>query len=351
MATTDQPLTGRCGPMDTVDAQREFSQAPAPGMTLGRLIDEYQTHAASNYHKLRYHVRQNTKTTLRRLALTRGETPLTAIRAATVQIWYDEWATGGKVAMAHAFIAQIRTLFGFGLLMLEEKECERLCITMNKMRFRHVQPRTVWLTAEQADSICQAAREHFGWYSLALAQAFQFELMFRQKDICGEWVPENEPGESDVRHNGLKWLRGIRWEEIDDNMMLHHVTSKRQKAIDIDLRKAPMALRELEFVTYRPTTGPIIINDVTGLPWSSNEFRRKWRLVANHVGIPKEVRNQDSRAGAITEATEAGADIEHVRHAATHSDITQTQRYSRGAAKKIEAVQDKRLAHRYRNDG
>lgn len=175
--------------------------------------------------------------------------------------------------------------------------------------------------------------------------------MFRQKDIVGEWVPEAEPGESDVRHNGMKWLRGIRWEEIDSNMMLHHVTSKRQKPIDIDLRKAPMVLEELQFLTYHAPTGPIIINDVTGLPWTPNEFRRKWRLVANHVGVPKDVRNQDSRAGAITEATEAGADIEHVRHAATHSDITQTQRYSRGAAKKIEAVQDKRLAHRYRNDG
>ena len=321
------------------------------GMTFAGLIDQYQTHKASNFHKLRYHVRQNAATLLRRLKLAHGETPLTGIRASTVQIWYDEWAGTGHVAQAHAFIAQMRTVFGFGLLMLEEKECERLCITMNKMRFRHVQPRTVWLTADQATAIRQAAREHFGWYSIALAQAFQFELMFRQKDIIGEWVPEAEPGETDVHHNGMKWLRGIRWEEIDDAMVLHHITSKRQKPIDIDLHKAPMVLEELTHLNYRAPTGPIIICDTSGLPWTQSEFRRKWRLVANHVGIPKEVRNQDSRAGAITEATEAGADIEHVRHAATHSDITQTQRYSRGAAKKIEAVQDKRLAHRYRNDG
>lgn len=321
------------------------------GMTLAGLTEQYRTHKASSFHKLRYEPRRNSRRLTERLDEQYGSTPLSAIRAATIQIWYDGWAGAGKVAMAHSFIAQLRTIFGFGLLMLEEKECERLCITMNKMRFRHVQPRTVWLTAEQATSIREAARRHFGWYSIALAQAFQFELMFRQKDIIGEWVPEGEPGESDVHHAGMKWHRGIRWDEIDDNMMLHHVTSKRQKAIDIDLRKAPMVLEELKFLNYRSPTGPIIICDTNGLPWTACEFRRKWRIVAEHCGIPKEVRNQDSRAGAITEATEAGADIEHVKHAATHSDITQTQRYSRGAAKKIAAVQDKRLEHRFRNDG
>jgi hypothetical protein len=29
------------------------------GLTLAGLIDQYTTHKASNFHKLRYHVRQN----------------------------------------------------------------------------------------------------------------------------------------------------------------------------------------------------------------------------------------------------------------------------------------------------
>ena len=40
--------------------------------------------------------------------------------------------------------------------------------------------------------------EHFGWYSIALAQALQFELLLSQKDVIGEWVPVTEPGKSDV---------------------------------------------------------------------------------------------------------------------------------------------------------
>jgi hypothetical protein len=141
-------------------------------------------------------------------------------------------------------------------------------------------------------------------------------------------------------------------------MVLRHITSKKQKPIEVDLKRSPMVLEELAILVEMPVdqisrslfpaSGPIIINDVTGLPWSGNEYRRKWRLVANHVGVPKEVRNQDTRAGAITEATEAGANIEHVRHAATHTDIAQTQHYARGGAAKIATVQDKRLEHRKR---
>jgi hypothetical protein len=54
----------------------------------------------------------------------------------------------------------------------------------------------------------------------------------------------------------------------------------------------------------------------------------------------------DSRAGAITEATDAGATLEETRHAATHSDTKMTQRYSRGSSDKIAAVMKKRIEHR-----
>jgi site-specific recombinase XerD len=187
----------------------------------------------------------------------------------------------------------------------------------------------------------------FAWHSIALAQALQFELMLRQKDVIGEWVPVAEPGDSGVEDAGQKWLRGLRWDEIDQNMVLRHVTSKRQKEIEIDLSSVPMVIEELALIPRR-AAGPIVICEVTGLPYSTAEFRRKWRLVANAAGVPKSVRNMDSRAGAISEATDAGADLEHVRHAATHSDIAMTQKYSRNATEKIAGVHALRAAHRNR---
>src|SRR4051794_21715738 len=91
------------------------------------------------------------------------------------------------------------------------------------------------------------ARNHFGWYSIALAQALQFELMLSQKDVIGEWVPVGEPGESDVVHDGQKWLRGLRWSNIDNKLILWHAAGSSERRIEVDLRTAPMILEEFRF--------------------------------------------------------------------------------------------------------
>jgi site-specific recombinase XerD len=195
-----------------------------------------------------------------------------------------------------------------------------------------------------ADAICAEAHR-INRPSIALAQAIQFEGMLRQKDIIGEWVPIAEPGTSAVIHKGLKWLRGIRWEEIDENLVLRHVTSKRQKEVEIRLADAPMVVAELAKVE-RKGSGPVIVNESSGRPYSVTHFRQIWRTIATAAGVPKSVRNQDSRAGAITEATQAGADLESIKHAATHSDIAMTQRYARSSHEKSAKVMQMRAAHR-----
>ena len=49
---------------------------------------------------------------------------------------------------------------------------------------------------------------------------------------------------------------------------------------------------------------------------------------------------------SISEATDAGASLEHVRHAATHSDISTTQGYSRDGEVKTAEVLKLRVAYR-----
>jgi integrase len=185
--------------------------------------------------------------------------------------------------------------------------------------------------------------------------------MLRQRDGIGEWVPETEPGKSEVTWRGMKWLRGIRWEEVTDDLILEHVTSKRQKKVEIDLKLAPMVMIELQSAYCElgepltrarlPKSGPIIIDEETGYPYLAHTFRRTWRRVARAAGVPDTVKNMHSRHGAISEATDAGADLEHIRHAATHSDIGMTQRYSHNSADKTARVQQQRVAHRAVNRG
>jgi hypothetical protein len=296
--------------------------------TLAGLIKAYQTDPTSTYHGLRYHVRKNHESMLRRLSAQYGHTALSDIRARDIKLWHMGWSEGGRLSVAKAFMSQLSTMSGFGLTMLEDTDCERLSLVLSKLRFPSPKPRKVRLTAQQAEAIRLVAHS-FGWHSIALAQAFQFELMLRQKDCLGEFVPFTEPGESDIRFRGQKWLRGIRWEEVDADLILTHTTSKKQKDIKADLKLAPMICDELAFLGGRKASGPIIINEITGAPWSAAEFRRKWRIVATAAGVPKEIRSMDSRAGGISEAFEAGVDRDQIRQSATHSDVSQTEDYNR----------------------
>ena len=314
--------------------------------TLSSLMTQYRTDPDSGFRKLRYHSKCYYETLMGLIEREQGALELKNINARAFRRWHEGWADGGKFAVAHGKIGMLRTLFGFGATILEDPECIRLRGIMSGLRFEMPKARTERLTAAQATAVRAMAHQK-GRPSIALAQAFQFELMLRQKDVIGEWVPMTEPGLSDVTHGKFKWLRGIRWEEIDQNMTLVHVTSKRQKEIRVSLLSAPMVMEELALLGERPTSGPIIVSEMDGKPWDAVEFRRWWRACATACGIDKKVRNMDSRAGAISEATDAGADLEHVRHAATHSNISMTQRYSRGAEEKIANVQ--KLRNQSRN--
>lgn len=325
--------------------------------SLQSLIQCYRTDKDSPYQNNRYHVRQNRGSMLRRISLRHGHEALSDIRGRTLLAWHKDWSMDGqRLATGSSFVGQLRSLFSFGATMLEDQDCERLCGIMSKMRFKGTKPRGVSVTAEQANAIRVTAREHFGWPSISLAQAFQFECTLRQKDVIGELVPLSEPGVSAVILRDLKWLRGIVWQEIDGNLILRHITSKKQKLMEADLRLAPMVIEELALMAgvtpamltrdMLPASGPVVICDTNGLPWTGNEYRRKWRLVARVCGVPDNVWNMDSRSGAISEAIQAGAPLEFVRHAATHSDVSQTADYDRGQAEATAKVMRLRMANR-----
>lgn len=323
--------------------------------SLAGLMTCYRHDPDSSFKKLRWHSKQYYETLMGLIEREHGKLELSKINARSFRRWHETWAEGGKHAVAHGKIGMLRTLFGFGATILEDADCIRLRGIMSGLRFEMPKARTESLTADQANAIRAKARE-MGRPSIALAQAFQFELMLRQKDVIGEWVPTSEPGVTDVFCINLKkgwrykWLRGIRWDEIDQNMILSHVTSKRQKKIAVSLKNAPMVMEELALLGDIPSAGPIIRSEMDGLPYDAVEFRRHWRIIADACGVPKTVRNMDSRAGAITEASDAEAPLEHIRHAATHSNISMTQRYSRGSEEKIAHVQQLRIQHRNKGE-
>lgn len=278
--------------------------------TLGELIGLYRTDERSPYRALRFKVRVGTDNMLDRMVELHADVDLTTLNADGIRKLYDAWADGGKLATGHAFVTKLRGLFGFGTTVLDDPGCQRLSTIMNKMRFTMPPTRDERLTEDHTKAFIAKAHE-LKRPSLALAQAIQFSFGLGQKDTIGEYVPVTEAGTSDIVLDGMKWLYGIRWERVDEKLVLHHVTSFGAKTLALDLKSAPLVLAELEkqFGSVIPKNGPVIVSEWNEKPWSSNEFRRWWRKVADAAGVPKNIRNMDNGRAADREqyAVKAGS--------------------------------------------
>jgi hypothetical protein len=263
------------------------------GTALG-LIECYRTDKRSAYFQLKHKVRENYDSGFNRIIKDVGTEKISEWSADRIRTLYDEnWAADGKVSMGRSLIAKLRLLASFGSTVLNDDDCIRLGALLSNMRFEPSKKKIERLTIEQSRLVRATAREHFGWESISLATAFQYELpMLWQIDIIGEWVPESEPGESEIKKDGLKWVGGIRWSEIDENMIFRPtITSyrKNQRA-DFDLKRFYSIMEEINRVPPWQRNGPVIRCETTGLPWVSSEFRRKWRKVADKAGLPKTVK-------------------------------------------------------------
>lgn len=333
--------------------------------TWAGLIRCYRTDPDSSYHKNRFATRQYYDKLCGRIEEDCGADRIEDTDARKLLRLHEGWIKPDengriKIAMGHAMVGMMRTITTFGSTLLKCPACRLIRSDLRDMRVKAGKAREEALSAEQATAIRKHAHTMVKPYrhSIALAQAFQFDGTLRQKDVLGEWVPLTEPGPlSDTISGNEKWIRGLRAEEIDDNFILRHITSKRQKLLTLDLKLCPMIMEELRQMAglgplaklergHIPTAGPLIINEQTGLPWSPHTFRAAWRKVARACGVPDSVRSMDSRAGAITEALAAGAPLDAVRKGATHSNSSMTQRYSRGDADAVVEVLQHRAAHR-----
>jgi hypothetical protein len=276
--------------------------------TISELIECYRSDPHSSFAKLSYSVKIKHGRLLARIVREHGQVSILALRNRDLIVWHQAWLGDGKIAMAHALMTRLRVVFGFGATILEDRECSRLAHALADMRFEKPSLRDQPISSEQAKAIRVTAHTWFGWDSIALAQAFQFELGLNQKAVIGEWVIVSKTSPSDVQREterGVeKWISGLRWSDLDDNFILRPAVSKTTRQKEFDLREKRMVLEEFALFSQTPITkltrshlprsGPIILNTINMWPFSTAEFRRKWRLVANRAGIPKNITNKDS---------------------------------------------------------
>jgi hypothetical protein len=323
--------------------------------TIKALIRVYQTTPESSYQTVKFNTRRMYDENLKILENSVGQMRLDELNGINFKRWFNNFKApakdGGPERPRRAYGAMqlLRIIVGFGVVT-DTPHCARLSDILKHMEFSIPKPRTAAMTFQYAQEICSKAIEE-GFPSIALAQALQFELTLRQIDVIGRWEPvgEDEGGIVDRRQ---RWCDGLLWSHLDSKGILVKPTSKVDDVTaEHDTNAYPFLRKIIDMVPMSKRIGPMIVSEATGLPYRYRHFADTWRDIADKAGIPKGIWNRDSRAGGVTEGSDAGADLEHLRHHANHKNAQTTSRYNRKTLEKTKVVADLRTAMRERKNG
>lgn len=321
----------------------EIRKPPVYVGTIESLIELYATDAESPYRDLKYSTQLSYEDDLKILRRTVGKKRIDKLSGQDFRRWFNNYkmprAVGQseRLRRAHGIMTMLRILITYGA-SIGLPCCKELKDVLSDMRFKQPRAREQFISYQQAVTFIAKAHE-MGFPEMALGQALQFEGTLRQIDITGEWAPDPEiPSRK-------RWTTGLVWQDVRD-YVLSKRTSKTGQNAAIDFKEYPLALAELAKVPAERRVGPVILDSKTGQPFRGAQYSRRWRLIANAANIPQNIWNRDSRAGGITEGSDAGADLEHLRHHASHSAVATTARYDRKTLTKTRRVARLRVAYR-----
>lgn len=338
--------------------------------TLSSVIKLYQRTKESPYHEVKSNTRTMYDDSLKLLENTVGTRRLEKLTGIDFKRWYANFKEPAednekqakrradalkegihlppnpeRKRRAYKAMQLLRIVIGFGVV-LNITECFRLSAILKVMEFSPPKARTAAINFAQAEALCNLAVEK-GLLSIAIAQALQFELTLRQIDVIGRWEKVDDPRAGGIMDRGQRWRDGLLWSNIDSKGVLLKTTSKVDDVVaEHDTNEYPFLRKFIDMVPMEKRFGPIIKSEGTGLPYRHRYFSKTWRALATEVGIPNNVWNRDSRAGGVTEGSDSGADLEHLRHHANHKNGQTTQRYNRGTIEKTRQVAKLRVAHR-----
>ena len=333
----------------------------------------YQEHPFSRFRKVKHNTRKTYETSLKLIETTVGSRLIRNLNVLTVEYWYDQWRKGAvlvddegnetigpeRVDRAHDAVSMFKTVIYF-MSALRHADCKLLASELEHVKFEKGGAREQELTYAHVTAFIRTALE-FGQKGLmpqdralylAITTAAQFELMVRQKDIIGDWAPKRAdrvlPGGIGTLELGSEiWTGFFTWENIPGwRWRMKTSKSKYRAPADFDLTKYTLLLPLLELVPEGESRTGAIIKGEHGLPVRYRSFVKWWRKIATAAGIPLDVENMDARAGGATEAEEAGATLEAIQGAMTHSKKEMTLNYIRRRTKKIADVADLRNASR-----
>lgn len=318
--------------------------------TISWLCDAFLTDPDSPYHELRDATQRFYDRYAAKIKETVGQVIVTKVVGQTVRRWHREWVDLYGQRGGYACVQTLRRVLSYGVEIGDEPAL-RLSGMLKHMEFKTPSKRKARPTYQQVEALRIAAHKA-GRPSIALAITLQFDLGLRQKDVIGEWVTpgraERQEIEGAITDGPRVWQWGLTWNQIDDDLVMRKPTSKSNgtEIAEHSLSLYPDVMAELMKIPPERRIGPVLIDEKTRRPWSAGHFSRQFRKIARAAGWPDDVWNMDSRAGAVSEAFEAGADAADVMRAATHRQMSTTMIYNRGGVVQSSRVAELRLARR-----
>ncbi|ESZ15611.1 integrase [Mesorhizobium sp. M0761] len=316
------------------------------------LLTIYETHKRSPYRKLKPGSLRPYNHYLKNLKAHVGSVRLDETTGVDLIDWHDVWSENGRyLAAASTARAVLFAAVSFGIMM-RLPGCSELAVVMRETakKLPHPKPRKQSATANQIIA-ARAAAHQAGRPSSALAYALCFETVLRLWDVIGQWWPMDMGGISEVldADRDLKWF-GLRWEDIDADMVLRYTPSKTADStgisISYSLKKAPMVMEELQHWPIEKRKGPIIVAEENGLPWRAKIFAQRWSVDRKVAGLPVALWARDLRASGITEGRASDASLDDASKVAGHSATSTTKQYDRAVLEAADRFADARVKRR-----
>lgn len=299
---------------------------------LSTLVQLYETDEDSSYRDLHPTTAKTYSRILRILMRKVGDARIRNLNGADIRRWFrniSEASGERKFGYAALTISIFKSVLSYGANSGYD-DCSRLRGQLSIARFRHAPARREFLSYQQVVAFREAAHR-LSRPSAALWLTLQYELGMRRRDVIGEWI--DDEATAGIRSGKRLWRDGLTWSHIDSNGVLRKVVSKTAKSTAREaehlISDYPDLVVELERIPRERRVGPIVINETTGLPYTAEQCRHYFRLIAREAGIPDRIWNMDARAGAVTEAYEAGATTEGAMAMAAHTQASTSRRYIR----------------------
>lgn len=207
--------------------------------------------------------------------------------------------------------------------------------------------RNVNPTREQVMQVVAEADAR-GMAAFACGLLIQYEYALRAVDVRGHWLPADQ-AEGGIQWKGRRWQDGLTWDMFDGQItQFSKVISKTAKSLPepytFSLDQNPEIRDRLMKLPNAGRAGPVLVNTTTGMPYDQMTWTRTWARLRDAIGLPKELKCMDLRAGAISEAEAAGATMVQLRDAGQHKNQGTTQRYIRNRSNNAQKVVELRKA-------